>query len=62
VDEPDILDDELIVMRWRTERLVGLGYDLPEAASLALSKVDVHELERLLGKGCPPATAVLIAS
>jgi hypothetical protein len=26
VDEPNTLDDELIVMRWRTERLVGLGY------------------------------------
>jgi hypothetical protein len=62
VDEPDTLDDELIVMDWRTERLVGLGYEPPEAASLALSEVDVHELERLIGKGCPPATAVRIAA
>jgi hypothetical protein len=62
VDEPDTLDDELIVMDWRTERLVGLGYNLPEAASLVLSEVDVHELERLIGKGCPPTTAVRIAA
>ena len=62
MDEPDTLDDELIVMRWRTERLVGLGYGLQEAASLAISEVDVHELERLIGKGCPPATAVRIAA
>ena len=62
MDEPNTLDDELIVMRWRTERLVGLGYELPEAASLAISEVDVHELERLIGKGCPPATAVRIAA
>ena len=62
MSEPDTLDHELIVMGWRTERLVGLGYDLPEAASLALSEVDLHELERLIGKGCPPATAVRIAA
>jgi hypothetical protein len=62
VDEPDTLDDELIVMDWRTERLVALGYDLPEAVSLAISEVDVHEIERLIGNGCPPATAVRIAA
>jgi len=62
VNEPDTLDHELVVLGWRTERLVGLGYDLPEAASLALSEVDLHELERLIGKGCPPATAVRIAA
>lgn len=62
MNEPDTLDHELVVLGWRTERLVGLGYDLPEAASLALSEVDLHELERLIGKGCPPATAVRIAA
>ena len=60
--ELEALDDELVVTRWRTERLVRLGYELREAASLALSKVDVHELERLIGNGCPPATAVRIAA
>jgi hypothetical protein len=62
VDELDTLDAELIVMRWRIERLVGLGYEPPEAASLAISEVDIHDLERLIGKGCPPATAVRIAA
>ena len=62
MEEPNTLDDELIVMRWRTERLVGLGYELAEAASLAISEVDVHELERLIGNGCAPATAVRIAA
>jgi hypothetical protein len=62
VDELEALDNELVVTRWRTERLVGLGYEPPEAASLAVSEVDVHELERLIGKGCPPATAVRIAA
>jgi hypothetical protein len=62
VDELEALDNELVVTRWRTERLVRLGYEPPEAASLALSEVDVHELERLIGNGCPPATAVRIAA
>ena len=56
------LDDDLTVMRWRTERLLALGYELREAAFLAISRVDIHELERLIGKGCPPATAVRIAA
>ena len=56
------LDDDLIVLRWRTERLVALGYDLREATFLAISQIDVHELERLIGRGCPPETAVRIAA
>ena len=56
------LDDDLTVLRWRTERLVALGYDLREATFLAISQIDVHELERLIGRGCPPATAVRIAA
>lgn len=55
-------DDDLQVVRWRTERLLALGYDLHDAAHLALSQVDVHELERLIGTGCPLATAVRIAA
>lgn len=54
-------EDELIV-RWRTERLLALGYGLRQAASLALSPIDIHELERLIGKGCPPETAIKIAA
>jgi hypothetical protein len=56
------LDDDLTVLRWRTRRLVALGYDLQQAAFLAISQIDVHELERLIGSGCPPATAVRIAA
>ena len=68
MDELETLDsewrrlDDLTVLRWRTERLVALGYELREAAFLAISQVDVHELERLIGSGCPPATAVRIAA
>ena len=69
MDEFDTLDaewrrlvDDLTVMRWRTERLVTLGYELRQAAFLAISQIDVHELERLIGNGCPPATAVRITA
>jgi hypothetical protein len=56
------LDDDLALAGWRTERLLAIGYELQEAAFLALSQVDVHELERLIAHGCPPATAVRIAA
>ena len=56
------LDEELTVVLWRTERLVALGYELAEAAVLAFSHLDVHELENLIAKGCPPAVAVQIAA
>jgi hypothetical protein len=56
------LDDDLTVLRWRTERLVTLGYELRQAAFLAISRIDVHELERLIANGCPPATAARIAA
>jgi hypothetical protein len=69
VDELDLhdsewrrLEDDLQVLRWRTERLLALGYERREAVSLAASQVDIHELERLIGKGCPPETAVRIAA
>jgi hypothetical protein len=56
------LDEELQIMRWRTERLLALGYRLREAAFLALAEVDIHELERLIESGCPLETAVRIAA
>ncbi len=69
MDELDILDgewrrleDDLRVLHWRSERLVALGYERREVAFLAVSQVDIHELERLIGKGCPRETAVQIAA
>ena len=56
------LEDELAIAAWRTERLLSLGYELREAAFLALSRVELHELERLIAHGCPPGTAARIAS
>lgn len=56
------LDDEWNVLNWRSERFRSLGYELGEAARLATSNVDLHELERLIAKGCPPNTAIRIAA
>jgi hypothetical protein len=58
----DRLEEELAIAAWRTERLLSLGYDLREAAFLALMRVDIHELERLIVQGCPPETAARIAA
>jgi hypothetical protein len=55
------LDDDLTVVHWRTDRLLALGYAFRDAAYLALSDVDLHEVERLIGNGCPAETAVRIA-
>ena len=56
------LDEDLDVIRWRTRRLLKIGYELDEAAQLALSRVDIHELEHLIESGCPLETAVRIAA
>ena len=56
------LDEELDVVRWRVRRLLGIGFELDEAARLALSRIDIHELEHLIGNGCPLETAVRIAA
>jgi hypothetical protein len=61
-DERYDVDDELRLLRWRTERLRALGYEFPRTVLLACSAVDIHELERLIARGCPLGTAVRIAA
>ena len=56
------LDDEISLLWWRSQRLRSLGYGVRESARLASSRIDVHELERLIAKGCPHNTAVRIAA
>jgi hypothetical protein len=49
------------VVAWRTQRLVGAGFDRPLAASLAGDcAVDLHALLELVDRGCPPELAVRI--
>jgi hypothetical protein len=40
-------------IRWRTQRMISLGADPELAATIANSRADVHDIERLLKAGCP---------
>jgi hypothetical protein len=40
-------------VKWRTQRMLSLGAGAELAADIANSNVDVHDIERLLGAGCP---------
>jgi hypothetical protein len=55
-------DYDLKLVPWRRDRLLALGYPLREAASLALSDVDLHDLEHPIAKRCPTETAARIAA
>jgi hypothetical protein len=49
------------VERWRTERLLKVGYDTLSAAQLAVrTDVDLHRAIELVERGCPPETALRI--
>jgi hypothetical protein len=48
------------VLSWREQRLVMLGFDPERASEVARTTLDLHELEHLLGRGCPRQTAVAI--
>jgi hypothetical protein len=54
-------DDDLTVVHRRAEPLLALGYPLRDPAYLALSDVDLREIERLIGNGRPAETAVRMA-
>jgi len=40
-------------IRWRTQRMISLGADPELAATIANSRADVHDIERLLKAACP---------
>lgn len=48
------------VLAWRRRRLVASGFDEVLAASVASSRIDLHELLALLDRGCPPHLAARI--
>ena len=45
---------------WREQRLRETGFDPEQTREVALTTGDLHRLERLLERGCPPPTAVAI--
>lgn len=40
------------IYSWRRERLERLGYTTADAVELALTTVDLHQLEQLIRQGC----------
>jgi hypothetical protein len=60
IKTPAITDDNTVIIRapggaeirWRTQRMLGLGADAQLAAKIADSDADVHDIERLLKAGC----------
>jgi len=49
------------VLGWRIEQLIAAGFDSDAAFVLALDRnVDLHDAVALVGRGCPPATALRI--
>lgn len=48
------------MLAWRLETALSLGVPFAEAAELAESSADLHELERLIGEGCLPRLAARI--
>jgi hypothetical protein len=51
-----------VVRRWRFDELLRAGYDIADAAELALrTEIDLHWAVSLVQRGCPSATATRIA-
>ena len=49
------------VRRWRFDELLRAGYDIADAADVALrTDIDLHRAAGLVQRGCPSATAARI--
>ena len=53
-------DPDESIRRYKRKRLLDLRYAEPDADELAALDVDIHQLEALIERGCPPATAARI--
>jgi hypothetical protein len=50
-----------LVRRWRFDELVRAGYDIADAADVALrTEIDLHLATSLVKRGCPSRTAARI--
>jgi hypothetical protein len=58
----ELTREELDLLAWRFEQLLGHGYDVEDAMNLARAKhVDLESARRLTAeRGCPPAVAARI--
>lgn len=49
--------ERLAVHRWRRREFMRLGFGLRDADRLGMTDVDLGDMRRLIGSGCPPETA-----
>lgn len=60
LDQVDLVEIDH-VRRWRFDELLRAGYDIADAADVALrTDIDLHRAVRLVQRGCPSATAARI--
>jgi hypothetical protein len=48
------------VFLWRFQRSLAMGFEGRLADRIAVTQIDLHQLERLIFSGCPPGTAYRI--
>ena len=48
------LAEEARVRRWRRSQFIALGFSPGDASTLTKAPVDLGEVRRLVGAGCPP--------
>ncbi len=60
LEKVDVADSDQ-VRRWRFDELLRAGYDIADAADVALrADIDLHRAVSLVQRGCPSATAARI--
>jgi hypothetical protein len=60
VVETEPVEEIELVFRWRVLQSLRMGYLASLAERIAATSVVLHELEHLIGRGCPRATAYRI--
>jgi hypothetical protein len=55
-----LLAEDAGVFLWRFQRSLEMGFGRPMADRIAITQIDLHELERLISLGCPRRTAYRI--
>lgn len=53
-------DEERLILRWRFDQFLALGFDYVMSAMLADSQIDLNQVRRLVSLGCPCDTAARI--
>ena len=48
------------VFLWRFQRSLEMGFERQLADRIAVTQIDLHQLERLISSGCPRTTAYRI--